>query len=367
MHVCKTPLCLLGVVVGLCIHVAAATAREETRVEVCGGTTYHWNAPKGAMVSSRAATRGLLNVVVDAVGEYRTHTMLSHGPDRWVTHATRRQPKTQASCGKPFVPDDLRYGFPGAAQVNQAGIFKYLYANEGWANLAYLKYQRSKWYGQQYDSNGEQIADHAWYDVPYSVAVSERDPAAFFYRLHLGGTTKPTHYGLYNLRTVGGQFVGGFLPGGGTACSTLLSFLQAVAPVTPPNGITHHYIWPHNYGHSKTINSASDVYWYLNDLIDRESPWYVSLPFACSRNVQPKDTGAHQVVMCILFDRCDDGNWMNTSYRSDPSVTATTISPDRLGGWSGHPFKGGGVSVWASDGDHLVQWNNGGSTYGCWF
>jgi hypothetical protein len=60
--------------------------------------------------------------------------------------------------------------------------------------------------------------------------------------------------------------------------------------------------------------------------------------------------------------------------RDDPSSTATSISPDRLGGWSGHPWQGhidgtegSGVSVWAADNEQTVQWSSPGNGYGCWF
>jgi hypothetical protein len=87
-------------------------------------------------------------------------------------------------------------------------------------------------------------------------------------------------------------------------------------------------------------------------------------------------------VTCLDSDLCDEAgdevaNCMSAGscYTSDSSVwhgvassgTATTISPDRLGGWSGHPYSGSGVSVWAYDNNNTVTWASSGNVYGCWF
>jgi hypothetical protein len=87
------------------------------------------------------------------------------------------------------------------------------------------------------------------------------------------------------------------------------------------------------------------------------------------------DDAARQVANCMAVGRCDtdDDGYANTfaSVRDDPSSTATSISPDRLGGWSGHPWdgylEGSGVSVWAADTDQALQWNSAGNVYGCWY
>jgi hypothetical protein len=47
---------------------------------------------------------------------------------------------------------------------------------------------------------------------------------------------------------------------------------------------------------------------------------------------------------------------------SSPS-SARSISPDRLGGWSGHPTS---TSLWAVSPAYNVQWNAPGAVYGCW-
>src|SRR5688572_22782669 len=64
------------------LHATAASA--ETK---CGSTSAGWNATRGAAVFARDAD-GIVTPVFDAVGEYRTHTMFSHGPGSWVSHVT---------------------------------------------------------------------------------------------------------------------------------------------------------------------------------------------------------------------------------------------------------------------------------------
>src|SRR4051794_10869105 len=50
----------------------------------CGMTTADWNVPNGGVVFNRGD--GPIRNVVDAIGEYRTHSMLSHGPGTGMTH-----------------------------------------------------------------------------------------------------------------------------------------------------------------------------------------------------------------------------------------------------------------------------------------
>ena len=56
----------------------------------CGSTAAGWNAPNGAVVFNRGP--GPIRSVMDAIGEYRTHSMLSHGPGGSVSHATLATP-----------------------------------------------------------------------------------------------------------------------------------------------------------------------------------------------------------------------------------------------------------------------------------
>ncbi|MFY0583358.1 hypothetical protein ACN28S_61800 [Cystobacter fuscus] len=81
---------------------------------------------------------GPIRSVLDAIGEYRTHSMLSHGPGAGVTHATMATPKQTdwpGVCAKPMNGQQLQYGYPGLEQINQGGIYNYMYTDDGteWA------------------------------------------------------------------------------------------------------------------------------------------------------------------------------------------------------------------------------------------
>jgi hypothetical protein len=70
------------------------------------------------------------------------------------------------------------------------------------------------------------------------------------------------------------------------------------------------------------------------------------------------------VANCMSTNACNnasDSPWK--SVRDNPSTTATSISPDRIGGWGVHPIRN---TVWGTDYSHQLQWNSGGNVYGCW-
>src|SRR5262245_9454050 len=56
------------------LTVTASSARADT---VCGAAEASWNVPAGAVVFSRSP--GPVRDVIDAAGESRSHSMLSHG------------------------------------------------------------------------------------------------------------------------------------------------------------------------------------------------------------------------------------------------------------------------------------------------
>src|SRR3954463_7418565 len=66
---------------------AAYAGSSDTSDIACGSAPAGWNVPNGSIVLSRGG-EGPVTAVLDAVGEYRTHSMLSHGPGGQVTHET---------------------------------------------------------------------------------------------------------------------------------------------------------------------------------------------------------------------------------------------------------------------------------------
>lgn len=215
----------------LSLRVASAKATETG----CGSTLAGWNVPNGGVVFNRAA--GPISDVLTAAGEWRTHSMLSHGPGSgaWVSHATMRAPEQNSwpmVCGQPLEPNKLASGYPGVSQVNQGGIFQVLYGNtDPSQNTTWIAYQLGD------AARAARVADHLWYDI--------------------------------------------------------------------------------NYFADRSVSDATVE-------IDR---------------------------------RIWEG------IRDDRSATAVSISPDRIGGWSGHPV---GTTTWSFDVNQPVFWNSGGNVYGCW-
>src|SRR5262249_12740171 len=86
----------------------------------CGSVSNGWDAPLGAAVFTTGS--GPIDAVIGAIGEFRSHSMLSHGPGGWVSHATMKTPDQNGwpqVCGQPINPGQLASGSPGVEQVDQ--------------------------------------------------------------------------------------------------------------------------------------------------------------------------------------------------------------------------------------------------------
>src|SRR5687767_4113651 len=88
------------------VSLGALAGSSDTSDKACGSTPAGWNAPNGALVLNRGGN-GPITAVLDAVGEYRTHSMISHGPGGQVTHETMHSPGTTGwptYCSTPLKP-----------------------------------------------------------------------------------------------------------------------------------------------------------------------------------------------------------------------------------------------------------------------
>jgi len=159
---------------------------------------------------------------------------------------------------------------------------------------------------------------------------------------------------------------GGVAWNNGLVCSTLLAYAQYMAD---KGAVT-----AHTYSHGQIVNAISGLMGAVeNDCRQGIGFWEkMAVNIACLEDIC--DDAARQVANCMSVGRCDtsdDGANTFASVRDDPGSTAVSISPDQLGGWSGHPWdgysEGSGVSVWAADTEQPVQWNSSGNVYGCWF
>jgi hypothetical protein len=149
----------MGVIASIVCAQSMAAAQET----VCTTAPAGWNVPNGDTVYVSGPSP--VYAVLSAVGEYRSHSMLSNGPDSWVTHATSVTPPINtdespywtpfcSSCGSecwnPINPSFLYNSMPGLETTNQGGIYAFLY-NGGSANLSngsgpgenFIAYQRT--------------------------------------------------------------------------------------------------------------------------------------------------------------------------------------------------------------------------------
>jgi hypothetical protein len=315
----------------------------------CGSAPAGWNAPNGAVVFSRGP--GPIRDVLDAVGEYRTHSMLSHGPGAGVSHATMRTPDKNSwptVCSLPMNATQLQYGYPGLEQINQGGIYMYIYGDG--IGPEFLGYQHG-------DPTGAAIiADAVWYNHPYTSDLSQVDSSQYVDRPLRNGNR--INYSLFQYRNLEAAHL---IPSGsvneGMVCSTFLAYAQAYAGRGTVSAYT--------YSHAEIANAATSLYAGIYNQCQSSFGWFekAGLAMVCPwYNVC--GNAADQVVNCMSANRCNtsDGSiWR--AMRDSPSATATSISPDRVGGWGVHPID---TTQWSPDYTHSLQWNSGGNVYGCW-
>jgi len=342
----------------LLISGAAFAGASGTSDVACGSTGAGWNVPNGAIVLSRGGSGGPVAAVLDAVGEYRTHSMLSHGPGGEVTHETMYAPGTTGwptYCSTPVNPSELTSGYPGASRINQGAIYQFLYSG---GPLEYIAYQNSRT-SAGYDSNGATVAN---YVLNYfsTVTVTSKQNGGATLRRYYGPNGYILNYVLYQYRDLGNVNYGGVGWNNGMVCSTLISHSQYRAGFQAVNAYT--------YDHSRLQTAGNSLYSAVENECNNSLGFWkgIGSTITCFENIC--DDAARQVRNCMAAGQCntDSSSVWNNIY-NDASTVARSISPDHLGGWSGHPYTGPGVSVWAYDTSNTVQWNSGGSVYGCWF
>jgi hypothetical protein len=322
----------------------------------CGSTAAGWNAPNGTIVFSRGG--GPVRNTIDAIGEYRTHTMVSHGPGGWTTHASMFTPGTNGwptYCSTPLNADELKNGYPGASQQNQGAIYVYLYSG---GDNQYLAYQLGNNDGT---NKGATVANYIWNSLPYQWVTSAKDGGQGLYRVkYTNGSL--TNYSLYQYKNLDGVSTdkSAVAWNSGIVCSTLIAYAQ------------NQSVWavnPFTYDHNKLVAGGNGIYNGVKSDCDNNMGWMkgVGAAITCFEGIC--DDAGRQVRNCMATGVCnsdDSGYWDGVANNS--ATTATSVSPDRIGGWGGHPTSVvNGNSVWAYSGGNTVQWNSGGNSYGCWY
>lgn len=353
---------LAGVAAGLMAKDATAGTPH------CGYGPATWSAPNGALVLYQGP--GPIKDVLSAVGEtLYSHSMLSHGSIGWVSHATMSMPGLNsfpALCSMPIDPTVLTTGAPGAEQVSQAAIYTFLNApgpsSPYFDRDGYLHTSLDFQFGNH--TTGAAIANGLWNSLPYTTQVSDQNSGQYFYELIRNGQRMP--YSFYQYKNIEGDY----LPSGisyrnGVTCASFLAWAHAYFGA----GI----VAPAVYNHQQVHDAANALF---NGVVGSCSAgggdWatgLVALTGSCAV-FQPWDPFpnlcgrlGNQVVNCMGTGTCNDTspNWTNIA--NNPNETATSISPEVLGGWEGHPIFG---TAWSSDIANPVTWSSPGNVYGCW-
>jgi hypothetical protein len=339
----------------------------------CGSTSAGWNVPSGDTVFEQSP--GPIADVLAAVGEYRSHSMLSRGPDGWVTHATSVTPPVNGDrnllgqeCRAPIDPGFLYAATPGLETVGQGAIYALLYAG---GPVNFIAYQGAANDAQQAIGNMFMGTGMSW--VAWD---SAQDRSQLVFAEAYNG--EPIHYGWYQYMNVQGTAQG--VPGvnNGVVCSTSLALWQhdalsadpgyggdIIPRAYPANLIVDAANALHNAVYDECTSLTGGTFSSFGSFL--QTVGTCALCFNCNLC----GLAADQMVNCFSNNDCassNSGEWRGIV----ASGTAVSISPDDISCWnnpsngSGAPCAGNGSSVWGWDVNETVQWNSGGSAYSCW-
>jgi hypothetical protein len=343
----------------------------------CASSPPSWNAPKGAIVSNRSS--GPIRSIIDAVGEQRTHVIVSHGTSGWASHATAATPSRQDGCEyNPLTPSELGMGYPGFSQSNLGGMYAFLYGSP-----VFVRYQipyYAPW--QTYDlPAAEGVADFLWDWSPH-----DNDRLAWTWNgsnYFLGdnwgpnGTFRSYPYVFYQYRAEGYRLDGNTGGSGqgrdpGVVCTTAVGYAYAKYRTYWNPSYPRPNMPPHDYTKAQTI-SAGSALWNNVYSMCRSGLGFFENNFDWVANCDAEDTcrrAAYQVLNCFVFGANIYGSCTNPESSSwdawvngSDQTPSRSLSPDGMLGWSGLPTN---TSPWSEYADADLQWSGAGSTYGCW-
>jgi hypothetical protein len=333
-----------------------ARAHAET---VCGSVAASWNVPAGAAVFSRGT--GPVRDVIDAIGESRSHSMLSHGPGNGASHATMLPPAINdystpitGVCTQPLNASKLRDGYPGASMMDAGGLYTSLYGDGTAPEFVYFQLGDAD--GQNL---GASVHEYLWSDAPGVEVASRGDAAETLWLYHNGANTDTINYSLYQFRDLERVNYGDDAWNNGLVCSTFLAWAQARSdvnieqPITYPNDVIRRAA--HRL-HDTVLDQCQGSLGFWGSIKATVGCLFVDV---C-------ELAANQVVNCMAEGDCADTTDRWKHVVEEPGTVATSISPDCVGGWNSCGKAGAGASIWAYDDSRVVQWNADGNQYGCW-
>ena len=345
----------------------------------CGSSPASVNIPGGA-IALQTSAGGPVATVLKAAGEIRTHSMIAHG-NGYVTHSTMRTPQQASSfsCSAPVDAPALQRGYPGMEQMNMGALYAFTYGTNGPAagekatssgTLEFF-YQR----GDGDGGNRGQLAANWLWDSPPWWYIGDGT-----YRIGHPGGSGPANYSLYQYRDMQ-RINEGYIPSwDGSVCSTTLAWAQYMSGNGKVDNVN-------TYGHSVVKNALNALHDRVyNDCRDGLGFWdgVLADTFGAISCARPSTVcvfgvcapefpsvctlAADQVANCFSTGTCNKSDYhIWYGVRDSGSTTATSISPDNIGGWANH---GWGATapypVWSYDNPNDVYWSSPGSVYGCW-
>jgi len=368
----------------------------------CFKTAPTWNATNGALVSG--ISKGPVAAIFTALNQSRTHVMMAHVTPGgyWATESTTLQPSIHKTTVKvcvlgvcvkagqipepsmPLEPKELAAGAPGFSQINMGGAYAY------WIDATQVFRQVSPRPSAspicKYNCQINGVADWLWQNVPYDQVTSAADSSTWYYSLKStdpSGTTAHISYGVH-------QFMDGFMratvgmtgespSNRGLACSQVPAwgYRNWVLQTDEDLGTFSREISTHKYSHAQTVEAGqalwSSVY---GGCMDQDAGFWGGLVNAYtglmgqSLQDQTCRSAAYQVLNCFFQGENSNGSGCTSSsatpwnnYKAGTAAGANSLSPDDIMGLSGSANAG----PWSTSTQEMLQWNGGGSTYGCFY
>jgi len=348
-----------------------------------------WSAGKGRIVSG--VSDGPIKSVLNGVGEARTHSMMSNGD--WATHSTSLAPSlnnqgvyvlgvrvgTAPNPDRPLKANELAAGQPGFTQINMGGAYTYWrQAAKVWTQVAPPAIDAPNLCGNSCQVSG--TADWLWSTIPYQTNAS-------FFELGFldgGGVFRHMSYGFHQYMDGRKRITTGLesedWTGRGIVCSQVAPYayehwLDVAGVALPSNAKPMSY---QTYSRDETIAAGSALWNTVYDgCMDAASPGFWGAIGGVLIDLIVGDTediciaAAWQVLNCFFEGEtassggCTDASlWPWHDYKLNPAKSgARSLSPDGLQGLNGKPATG----PWANWTIAVLQWNGGGSTYGCYW
>lgn len=359
-----------------------------------------WNVPKGAVVVSRSL--GPILTVMDSIGEWGTHSVLSHGDA--VSHSTAADPSTQNSCSHPLGASSLLKSQPGAERITVPAAYIYYFGTplcnqSACAMTDKVGFVPTRDSGSSSDPAFKSVLTYEWYSgnnpsddylaswinpsgtfvpggsnwgdqIQRAILLDPTDTrtrnetvalphggfgvvgSASFQKYYVPFDKNSMFYGYHQYIDIGQINYGLTDDKSGVVCSTFLSYAQARGSGT--DGL---FVPAKDYTGIATSDAAHALWNRIFDECNRKVNWFQSI--FCS-SFDACTAAANQVLNAFVTSTDSTGyDWVASL------DAAHTISPDCIAGWSCPAF-GKGASVWGWSAPNTVQWSSDGDTFACW-